>query len=142
MRLDEPFQIKEEFREKGIRFVIVGTKTESSRRRVPIPEEVLSYFPDRFKFSMFSGTAETAAKRLRRFMRRLGISHDLRRGTGDKRKVLHSLRHRAKDRLRAEGCPLEIQYQLLGHEERTVASGYGRGHPVATLRTWIDKIGY
>jgi integrase len=54
----------------------------------------------------------------------------------------HSLRHRAKDRLRAEGCPLDIQYELLGHETKTVASGYGHGSPVPLLRKWIDKVGF
>ena len=55
-------------------------------------------------------------------------------------KVAHSLRHRAKDRLRAEGCPLDIQYELLGHETKTVASGYGHGSPVPLLRKWLDKV--
>ena len=54
----------------------------------------------------------------------------------------HSLRHRAKDRLRAEGCPLDIQYELLGHETKTVASGYGHGSPVPLLRKWLDKVGF
>ena len=43
-----------------------------------------------------------------RHMRRIGII--------DERKVLHCLRHRAKDRLRAASCPQDIQYHLLGHE--------------------------
>src|SRR3954471_12952820 len=34
MRLSEPFEVKEEFSEAGGRFVIIGSKTESSRRRV------------------------------------------------------------------------------------------------------------
>ncbi len=31
---------------------------------------------------------------------------------------------------------------ILGHEEKTVADGYGVGHPVPMLKLWIDKIGF
>jgi hypothetical protein len=47
----------------------------------------------------------------------------------------------AKDRLLAAGCPLDVQYELLGHETKTVTSGYGRGSPMPVLRT-CDKIGF
>jgi hypothetical protein len=57
------------------------------------------------------------------------------------RKVVHSLRHRAQDRLRAAGCPEDVRWALLGHEERTVAAGYGEGFPVPQLKKWIDRIG-
>ena len=30
----------------------------------------------------------------------------------------------------------------LGHEERTVAAGYGEGFSLPVLRKWIDKIGF
>lgn len=59
----------------------------------------------------------------------------------DARKVIHSLRHRAQDRLRAAGCPEDVRWELLGHEKETVAAGYGEGSPVPLLRKWIDKIG-
>jgi hypothetical protein len=45
------------------------------------------------------------------------------------------------DRLRAAGCPEDVRWALLGHEEKTVAAGYGEGFPVPLLRKWIDKIG-
>ena len=51
-------------------------------------------------------------------------------GISDPRKVVHSLRHRAQDRLRAAGCPQDVREQLLGHEQMTVGEGYGVGHPV------------
>jgi integrase len=142
MRLEEPFQVREEFEEDGIRYIVIGTKTDQSKRRVPLPDCVMAMLPDRIMGPVFQDSAETAAKRIRYFLRRLGISHDRRKGTGDPRKVIHSLRHRAADRLRAVRCPLEIQHQILGHEVKTVASGYGHGHPVATLKEWIDKISY
>jgi integrase len=56
-------------------------------------------------------------------------------------KVVHSLRHRAADRLRAAGAPVDIQHALLGHETRSVAEGYGAGHPVVLLKKRADKIG-
>jgi hypothetical protein len=40
MRPSEAYQIREEFNEAGIRYVIVGAKTDSSERRVPQPLRV------------------------------------------------------------------------------------------------------
>jgi integrase len=133
MRLSEAFEIDGEATEKGIRYVIVGHKTEQSKRRVPLPAGVLKHLPKPISGPLFKGGEPAASKRLNRFLREVGIA--------DTRKVAHSLRHRAKDRLRAEGCPLDIQYELLGHETKTVASGYGHGSPVPLLRKWLDKVG-
>jgi integrase len=133
-RLSEAFEIDSEAMEKGIRYVTVGHKTPQSLRRLPLPAGVLIHLPKVIKGRLFDGTEAAASKRLNRFLNEVGIV--------DARKVVHSLRHRAKDRLRAEGCPLDIQYELLGHETKTVASGYGRGSPVPLLRKWIDKIGF
>jgi hypothetical protein len=55
---------------------------------------------------------------------------------------LKSVRHRAQDRLRAAGCPEDLRWAILGHEQKTVAAGYGEGFPVPLLRRWIDKIGF
>jgi hypothetical protein len=78
--------------------------------------------------------SDAASKRLNRFLDDCGIT--------DPRKVVHSLRHRAQDRLRAAGCPEDVRWALLGHEEKTVAAGYGEGFPVPMLKKWIDKIGF
>jgi integrase len=134
MRLSEAFEIDGEATERGIRYVIVGHKTEQSKRRVPLPAGVLRHLPEVIKGQLFDGTEAAGSKRLNRFLRDVGIT--------DPRKVVHSLRHRAKDRLRAEGCPLDLQYELLGHETKTVASGYGHGSPVPLLRKWLDKVGF
>ena len=75
-----------------------------------------------------------ASKRLNRFLDDCGIV--------DSRKVVHSLRHRAKDRLRAAGCPWTVQKELLGHDDKTVADDYGLGSPVPLLKKWIDRIGF
>jgi hypothetical protein len=44
--------------------------------------------------------------------------------------------------LRAAGCPSDIREELLGHEHKTVAAGYGKGSPVTLLRKWLDKVGF
>lgn len=134
MRLSEAFGINGEFKEKGCRHVIVGKKTEQSRRRVPLPVAVLPYLPTKITGRLFVGSVPAASKRLNRFLNDCGIV--------DPRKVVHSLRHRAQDRLRASGCPEDIRWAILGHEVKTVAAGYGVGHPVPLLRKWIDKIGF
>jgi len=138
MRLSEAFGIEGEEREKGCRYVIVGKKTEQSLRRVPLPTAVLPTLPKTITGPLFPRTtqdpADAASKRLNRFLDDCGIA--------DPRKVVHSLRHRAQDRLRAAGCPEDVRWAILGHEEETVAAGYGEGFPVPLLRKWIDKIGF
>ena len=140
MRLSEAFQIDGEGVEGGVRFWIVGKKTDQSLRRVPVPAALLPHLPAKIKGKLFERigtlkrTSDAASKRLMRFLR-----DDC--GITDSRKVIHSLRHRAKDRSRAAGCPLNVQYELFGHEEKTIAAGYGVGSPVPLLKKWIDKIG-
>jgi hypothetical protein len=95
----------------------IGNKTEQSERRVPLPAGVLAYLPKAIKGPLFKGDARSTSKRLNRFMNECGIV--------DPRKVVHSLRHRAQGRLRAAGCPEDVRWAILGHEEKTVAAGYG-----------------
>ena len=138
MRLSEAFEIEGEEKEKGCRYVIVGKKTEQSLRRVPLPTAVLPFLPKAMTGPLFPRTTldppDAASKRLNRFLDDCGIA--------DPRKVVHSLRHRAQDRLRAASCPEDVRWAILGHEEETVAAGYGEGFPVPLLRKWIDKIGF
>ena len=137
MRLSEAFEMRRK-RKRSCRFVIVGKKTEQSWRRVPLPASVLPFVPKKITGPLFSSKqadpADTASKHLNRFLNDCGIV--------DPRKVVHSLRHRAQDRLRAAECPEDIRWALQGHEERTVAAGYGVGFPVPMLKEWIDRIGY
>jgi integrase len=138
MRLAEAYEIGSEKKEGGARYCIVGTKTEQSERRVPFPGAVLSLLPKKITGPLFKRDAadpeSAASKRLNRFLNDIGIT--------DPAKVIHSFRHRAQDRLRAAKCPQEIRWEILGHEKKTVAAGYGEGHPVPMLREWIDKIGF
>ena len=116
------------------RYIIVGRKTPQSLRRVPLPASVLPFLPRRIDGRLFPGDSRAASKRLNRFLKRLGI--------WDRRKVLHSLRHRAQDRLRAAGCPARLPLGNTRHEKETVAAGYCEGFPVPLLKRWIDKIGF
>jgi integrase len=134
MRLGEAFEIDHELVEDGCRYVIIGTKTPQSKRRVPLPAGVLPYLPELVKGSLFAGTEKTASKRLNRFLRKVGIT--------DTAKTVHSFRHRATDRLRRAACPDSVRFELLGHEKKTIAAGYGRGSPVPLLRQWCDRIGF
>jgi integrase len=139
MRLSEAFEIDGEEKERGVRYVIVGKKTEQSLRRVPLPAAVLPHLPKSITGPLFDRSknadpSDAASKRLNRFLDDCGIV--------DKRKVVHSFRHRAQDRLRAAECPEDIRWSILGHEEETVADSYGTGFSVPQLKKWIDKIGF
>ena len=134
MRLSEAFEIDGEQTERGCRYVIVGKKTEQSLRRVPLPSAMLAHLPKKITGRLFQGDARTASKRLNRFLNECGII--------DPRKVIHSLRHRAQDRLRAADCPEDKRWAILGHEKKTVAAGYGVGFPMPMLKKWIDRIGF
>jgi integrase len=138
MRISEAFEIAGEEKERGVRYVIVGHKTEESLRRLPLPSCVLPYLPKEIKGPLFKSDridpVDAASKRLNRFLKDVGIT--------DPSKVVHSLRHRAQDRLRAAGCPEDIRWSILGHERETVAAGYGEGFPVQMIKQWLDKIGF
>jgi hypothetical protein len=105
----DPAETWSSSRERGCRYVIVGKKTEQSLRRVPLLQtSVLPHLPKSINGPLFQGDVRTASKRLNRFLNEIGIA--------DPRKVVHSLRHRAQDRLRAAGCPEDVHWAILGHE--------------------------
>ncbi len=141
VRRGEAFAIDREQTENGVRYVMIGEtgktgskKTDQSLRRVPLPKDLLPYLPKKITGPLFAGRLDSAGKRLRKWLGDIGISDPT-------KAPMHSFRHRAKDRLRAAACPLDVQYELLGHETKTVAAGYGRGSPMPLLRKWLDKIG-
>jgi integrase len=132
-RLGEAFQVDGEATELGVRYVVIGSKTEASQRRLPLPAGLLTVLPEKIVGRLFTGDARAASTRLNRFLNECGLT--------DRSLVVHSLRHRMKDKLRAIGCPLDVQYELLGHGNKTVAAGYGVGSPVPLLKEWLDKAG-
>jgi integrase len=97
MRPGEPFEIEGEKIEKGVRYVVVGTKTKQSKRRVPLPASVLPHLPGKIRSALFTEDQNKVLPRLNKWLRELGID-----GEG---KCVYSLRHRAKDELRAAECP-------------------------------------
>lgn len=140
MRRGEAFSIDREFTEPTIdgqsyiRYDFVGTKSDASERRVPLPQAYLDLYPEPITGPLFPDTPNNTSRRLLRRTRALGIT--------DPRYVVHSLRHRAKDRMRAFDCPEKTQDWLFGHNETTVSDGYGKGPSMSNLKPWIDKIGF
>ena len=72
LRLGEAFQINSEATERGCRYVVIGSKTAQSRRRVPLPAAVLPFLPKSIRGPLFNGGAPAASKRLNRFLPTLG----------------------------------------------------------------------
>ena len=139
MRISEAFEIESEAKERGVRYVMVGKKTAAvvapnpaTGDRVAVSAQVI--VGPLFDRSKNADPSDAASKRLNRFLDDCGIT--------DPRKVVHSFRHRAQDRLRAAECPEDIRWSILGHEEETVADSYGTGFSVPQLKKWIDKIGF
>jgi integrase len=139
MRLSEALAIEGEKREGKVRYVIIGKKTESSLRRVPLPagnppiKGKLFDVPPVTEKEAFEKASNAAGKRINKFLRSIGIV--------DPAKTEHSFRHRAADRLLMAGGK-EARDAIGGWGKRTVADGYGTGYPVATLKKWMDQIGF
>jgi integrase len=134
MRHSEVFSIREEFEEEGVRYVKVGKKTESSKRKVPLPNCLIPHLPARINGPLFDDPSlKNISKNLLRALRRAGID--------DSRKVVYSTRHRAHTRLRNVGCDGDIQREIVGHESGEDHVNYGR-FPIRVLQRWINEIGY
>ena len=151
MRLSEAFQIDGEQEIDGVRFVVVGTKTDASLRRVPLPADWLAFRPERIEGKLFpirssiERAAKAASKRLNDFLDDCGLT--------DPGIVVHSLRHRAARRLRLAGIQKEIRRAIGGwvggeaddapSEEENYGVDMGdKGFPMATLKAAIDRIGF
>ena len=108
MRLSEAFEIDREQTEGGCRFVIVGTKTDQSLRRVPLPAALLKHLPKTIKGKLFAGLPNAASTRLGKWLRdECGI-------TDTAKVAAHSYRHRAKDQLRKAGTHPDVQGEVFG----------------------------
>jgi hypothetical protein len=132
MTLDEPFQAQREYQQDGIRYIHVGTKTEASDRKLPLPAGVLEYLPAKITKPLFEESSKKTGARLRLWLKRLGF---------DKTKTLHSFRHRAGARLTKLKCPSNVRRLLLGHA-KDISEEYGKSDPpFELLKMWVDKIG-
>lgn len=139
MRLGEAFQIKTEMEADGIRYATFGTKTRSSFRRVPFPDALLPFLPSKIEGPLFGDTKPKAlGQRLRRKLHKLGLNRE--------NTCPHSLRHRAKDRMRDYKGDFEIETKIndavTGHGEVTEGDGYGKGQPIWKLKRAVNVIGY
>lgn len=134
MRHSEVYSIREEFEEQGVRHVKVGSKTESSKRKVPLPDCLIPYLPMRITGPLFEDPSlKNISKNLLRAVRRAGIT--------DPRKVVYSTRHRAHTRLRNAGCDRDVQREIVGHETGEAHVKYGQ-FPILVLQRWINEIGF
>jgi integrase len=111
MRLGEPFQIEREqvCEDTGLRYVVMGSKTDASYRRVPLPEGFPAFTGRLFPLADTSdagieSAVDAAGHRLNDFLRDIGISF-VAEGETQSQKSVHSFRHRAKWRLSNAGCP-------------------------------------
>ena len=114
MRLSEAFQIDGEKTERGVRYVIVGHKTDQSERRVPLPADLLPYLPKTIKGKLFAGRANEASKSSNEFFATAASRTSARYCTrcAIVRKIGASFR-----------VPAGYRWALLGHEEKSVAEG-------------------
>jgi integrase len=152
MRLSEAFQIDGEQEIDGVRFVVVGTKTDASLRRVPLPADLLDYLPPKIEGTLLKRkssielASKAASKRLNDFLDDCGLT--------DPGIVVHSLRHRAARRLRAAGIQKEIRRAIGGwvggeaDDAPSEETSYGvsedgdKGFPMPMLKAAIDVIGF
>jgi integrase len=146
MRPKEVYHIQEEFTEivaakHPIRYIwIQRSKSEASTRKLPIPEPVLELLPRKIQGPLFRQKLYNLLIHMNDTMRRVGISNPDPE-TGVERKVVYSLRHRAKDRLQHGRCPEDIGKAILGHV-KSEHDRYGQGFPMWQIKPWIEVIGW
>ena len=145
-------QVEDVRTDRGITYLDLtsaGTKTTSSKRRVPVHKELvrlgfLAYVEERRTAkggplfpalkSERSSPTEGWTSWWGRYCRSNGIT--------DPRKVFHSFRHTVKDGLRDSGVPFDIRSILQGHTVPGVGEGYGQGFALHVLAEGMDKLHY
>jgi integrase len=119
---------------------IRGLKTQSSERVLPLSDKAFDLL-----FALKHGREDTEPL-FTRYGRPDGntacsaaLMKHLRKVVTERKKTIHSLRHRKADQLRAVECPEEIRKALLGHSNREVAARYGDGHSLEIMKKWLSK---
>ncbi|RUU47468.1 integrase [Mesorhizobium sp. M6A.T.Ca.TU.002.02.2.1] len=115
-------------------------KTKNSERNVPLSPAALIALvglsadlpPETPLFPRYAG-ARKSEKASAALMKRL------RTVVTDKKKTIHSLRHRMKDLLRNTNCPESLAREIMGHSEQSVAFNYGAGHALKLKREALEK---
>lgn len=115
-------------------------KTSSSERIIPLPDVAYDLLcklthgregdePLFVRYGRPNGnTAASAA-----------LMKSVRKVITEKKKGVHSLRHRKADQLRQIEAPDELRKVILGHSNREVAARYGDGYSLEVLRKWLSK---
>lgn len=120
---------------------IRGLKTKGSQRVIPLSDQSLAalqeyrhgkedhepVFP---KYARTNGNTSLSAMMMKHF----------RKGITDRKKSLHSLRHRMKDALRNTGCGDELSKSILGHTTAGVSARYGSGYDLKIMRESMEKV--
>ena len=124
MRLGEAMSLTGEDTERGgsIRRVLVGTKTDASERHLPLPLDI--GLPEKVSRKLFPGTATNASKRLNAFVKRVIPDAD------ERGLVVHCLRHRMADVVRALRIGDHYERRFLGHASPDVHGQYGSSVPL------------
>lgn len=140
--------------EKGIHYLWLDNlgddqelKTDPSRRRVPLHPKLIELgflqwarqgraldervFRD-LKLNSNEKLTHNLSRRANRYLDRVGID--------ERNYVFHSFRHKFKDECRDAGIPGQINDQLTGHYQPSVASKYGAGASLATLSKAVKKL--
>ena len=137
----EAFSIAGERIENGIRYCLIGTKTEARPRPIPFPEIVLEHLPKKITGPLFTGRKDSASKRITKFLEGIGV-----KGVDSDGRTLapfHSFRHRAATKLRQAKVEPELRYAIGGWKDGNKPnSGWKYGDwPMPDLKEAIDKIG-
>jgi len=143
MRRVEAFEIDSEQIEDGIRFCVVGTKTDASLRRVPFPADLLNHLPDKITGQLIQGRLDSAGKRLREWLTEIGI-------TDPAKAPMHSFRHRAKRRLINADVRSELINAVGGwadDKKKNSGDDYGKDEDnavfsITKVKEAIDRIGF
>lgn len=119
-----------------------GLKTKNSTRHVPVSPRALH--------ALGTLTQASASRETPIFQRYSGtrgndrasamLMKRLRSQISDKKKTIHSLRHRMKDRLRNSNCPEALSLAILGHSQNTIADNYGAGYALETMRQAMQQV--
>lgn len=115
-------------------------KTENSKRDVPLSDVAYGALkalsdgkaPDAPLFARYAGPrrSEKASAALMKRLRNV---------ITDQKKVIHSLRHRMKDLLRAD-CPEALAQEIMGHSAQRIAANYGDGYALQKKREALEKV--
>jgi integrase len=135
----EAFSIAGERIENGVRFCLIGTKTDARPRRIPFPKILLPHLPKKITGALFTGRKDTASKRITEFLTDIGVMSD----DGRTLAPFHSFRHRAATKLRQAKVSAELRYAIGGWTDgEKPNSGWNYGEwTIKVLREAIDKIG-